>query len=220
MPLYLRLGPSASEAHAHNAEQLEEFVKSLSHVQHVLADPSMRSVVGALAPHLLQLLPEPGNPKAPGNLKEPADDLAKAEQGLPSSSRAGQVIASLGCPVPKGGPVIRRSSEAAPAPPAKLTKTGPAAADASTPAIKAEPDAPPAPRPDTPPVDAEVNSSTHRAAHARLARRMEKLDPAQFPNGAKLWSGGRKESGVTRTKADFYIFHFPLWFLLRLCRKL
>ena len=39
----------------------------------------------------------------------------------------------------------------------------------------------------------EVNSSTHRAAHARLSRRMERLDPAAFPQMSKLWSGTRKD---------------------------
>ena len=174
-------------------------MKSLSHVQHVLADPKMRGVVAALAPHLLPLLAEPGNPK------EPADDLAMAKQGLPSSSRAGQVIASLGCPIPKGGPVIRRSSDAAPARPAKVAKTEPAAGGASH-AVKAEPEHPPAPPGKDTAEETDVNSSTHRAAHARLSRRMEKLDEVQFPNIAKLWAGGRKESWVK----DLLNFMLPI----------
>lgn len=39
----------------------------------------------------------------------------------------------------------------------------------------------------------EVNSATHRAAHARLVRRMEKINPASFPNMTKLWNGNRKD---------------------------
>ena len=40
---------------------------------------------------------------------------------------------------------------------------------------------------------AEVNSSTHRAAHARLTRRMSSLDVSKFPQMARLWGGSRKE---------------------------
>ena len=35
----------------------------------------------------------------------------------------------------------------------------------------------------------EINSSTH----ARLVRKMEKLDVASFPHMTKLWNGNRKE---------------------------
>lgn len=38
-----------------------------------------------------------------------------------------------------------------------------------------------------------INSSTHRAAHARLARRMSAADVAKFPQMVKLWSGSRKD---------------------------
>lgn len=38
-----------------------------------------------------------------------------------------------------------------------------------------------------------ITSSTHRREHARLTRRMERIDPVQFPNMAKLWSGARKD---------------------------
>ena len=40
----------------------------------------------------------------------------------------------------------------------------------------------------------EVNSATHRAAHARLVRRMEKINPASFPNMSRLWNGNRKDT--------------------------
>ncbi len=38
-----------------------------------------------------------------------------------------------------------------------------------------------------------VNSSTHRAAHARLARRMASCDTVDCPNMQRLWSGTRKD---------------------------
>ncbi len=43
------------------------------------------------------------------------------------------------------------------------------------------------------PEETAVNSATHRSAHARLVRRMEKVDPAVFPNMCKLWQGNRKD---------------------------
>ena len=42
--------------------------------------------------------------------------------------------------------------------------------------------------------ECEVNSSTHRAAHARLVRRMERVSVAEFPHMSKLWAGGRKDA--------------------------
>lgn len=52
---------------------------------------------------------------------------------------------------------------------------------------------PPAETPD-PNASAEVvNSSTHRAAHARLVRKMQSLNEAECPNMQKLWSGSRKD---------------------------
>ena len=53
----------------------------------------------------------------------------------------------------------------------------------------------------------EINSSTHRAAHARLNRRMEKLDPATFPQMSKLWNGTRKDYSFRfEIKKDDLIF--------------
>ena len=46
---------------------------------------------------------------------------------------------------------------------------------------------------DDPPVPATINSNTHRAAHARLARRMASLGEAECPNMTKLWGGSRKD---------------------------
>ncbi len=53
---------------------------------------------------------------------------------------------------------------------------------------------PPAEVTPTKEMDPEVNSSTHRAAHARLVRRMDKLDAVKFPQMHKLWAGNRKET--------------------------
>lgn len=40
-----------------------------------------------------------------------------------------------------------------------------------------------------------VNSSTHRAAYARMTRKMAGLDAKAFPHLSKLWAGGRKAGG-------------------------
>ena len=57
------------------------------------------------------------------------------------------------------------------------------------------------------PPDEKVNSATHRAAHARLARAMQRADPVQFPSMHKLWGGNRKDS---------YIFK-KLCFVFKIC---
>ena len=38
-----------------------------------------------------------------------------------------------------------------------------------------------------------VNSATHRAAHARLTRRMQSASAVDFPNMHRMWSGSRKD---------------------------
>lgn len=53
---------------------------------------------------------------------------------------------------------------------------------------------PPAAKPAfTPTPDDVCNSATHRAAHARLVRRMERADPAVFPQMTKLWQAGTRK---------------------------
>lgn len=163
----MRLGPSASEIHEH---KLDALVKSLSHIQSVLEDPAMREVIGNVAPQLLDL--------------NKNQELAEAEAGKPSGSRPG-----------------KRSTEMAPpaAPPTKSPKTV-ANQNEMSKAAHGEP-APtspvttPATVPDeTSTGETEINSSTHRAAHARLVRRMEKLPVADFHNMTRLWNGSRKET--------------------------
>eukprot|EP00438_Fugacium_kawagutii_P035483 Skav230561 [mRNA] locus=scaffold2372:43399:46640:+ [translate_table: standard] len=81
----LSLGPSASEAAANaDWDKMEGFVKSLSNIQHVLKDPAMRNVVGALAPGLLSMFPEELG--AGSAVPDPVKD---ARDGLPSASKPG-----------------------------------------------------------------------------------------------------------------------------------
>ena len=182
--MLVRLGPSASEVHeVDEANPVADLVKSLSHLQHVLKDPKMRSVIRVLSPHLLDAFPLDAEPK-PSNPK--VKEIEDARRGQPSSSKVGQPPPlRIDCPKPDASK---------PSTPKSTPVTSPAATSPDE--SKAEPSV-------TVNVKTEanakalekldVNSATHRAAHARLTRRMEKLDPAQFPNMCKLWSGSRKE---------------------------
>lgn len=58
-----------------------------------------------------------------------------------------------------------------------------------------------------PPPDDRVNSSTHRAAHARLARAMQRADPVKFQNMRKLWNGNRKDSCIFQKKCFQHMYH-------------
>ena len=189
----MRLGPSASEAHRPGEDQLEDFVKSLSHIQHVLGDPSMRSVVGVLAPQLLSMFPVRG-----GGVCE---EVEKARDGAPSGSRPGRV--SVGSAVPTHPSVPKEPVKSKPAVKPEVSenrKPAPVKPEVSE-NRKPDPVKPEVSRkpakvtftPDPKPM-ADPNSSTHRAAYARLVRKMEKVEVAKFPNVHRLWSGGRKDS--------------------------
>ena len=176
----MRLGPSASEAHRPGEDQLEDFVKSLSHIQHVLGDPSMRSVVGVLAPQLLSMFPVRG-----GGVCE---EVEKARDGAPSGSRPGRV--SVGSAVPTHPSVPKepvKSKHAMKPEVSENRKPDPVKPEVSRKPAKVTF------TPDPKPM-ADPNSSTHRAAYARLVRKMEKVEVAKFPNVHRLWSGGRKDS--------------------------
>ena len=102
------------------------------------------------------------------------DEATRAKNGLPSGS----------APAGTGKKRNDEKNEVLPSPP-KPTFV-PAPADAAE------------------PKQDEVNSSTHRAAHARLVRRMEKLDPVAFPQMCKLWSGSRKDTNVKSHRFVFF----------------
>ena len=176
----MRLGPSASEAHRPGEDQLEDFVKSLSHIQHVLGDPSMRSVVGVLAPQLLSMFPVRG-----GGVCE---EVEKARDGAPSGSRPGRV--SVGSAVPTHPSVPKEPVKSKPAMKPEVSENR--KPDPVKPEVSRKP-AKVTFTPDPKPM-ADPNSSTHRAAYARLVRKMEKVEVAKFPNVHRLWSGGRKDS--------------------------
>ena len=55
------------------------------------------------------------------------------------------------------------------------------------------PSVPVEPKPTAPAEPQTINSSTHRAAHARLVRRMGSEDVIDCPNMQRLWNGSRKD---------------------------
>ena len=165
-------------------------VKSLTHIQHVLADPEQRKILENLAPDLVSAL-EVDN-----------KDLKAAKDGLPSSSKPSKACAhgSDRHLQASSKPGASKAAEAhgndrhggsapdvsATAPPCGSSPSPgptPSKAEMNEKALDAADEA----------TEDEINSSTHRAAHARLNRRMEKLDPATFPQMSKLWNGTRKD---------------------------
>lgn len=172
----MRLGPSASEVPV--TDDMEGLVKSLSHIQHLMQNEKMRDVIGALAPQLLTAFPEPEVRKEVR--KRPSTELERATDGLPASSKPAPekpskpTVKPAFTPEPDSTPALNEVKKDEVPPPA----------------------APPTPSPTSVAPesgDSAVNSSTHRAAHARLNRRMSSIDPAKFPHMCKLWSGSRKD---------------------------
>lgn len=163
----MRIGPSASEtARAH--DPLMGLVANLTQVKSALRDPSVREVVSNIAPQLLEIFPVDGAPTD-------ADiEAHNALAGLPSSSKPASPV------TPSPPPPVENPVE----PPAEGKPVeSPAEGKPEKPAFTPLPSKP----------AEEVNSATHRAAHARLVRRMEKINPASFPNMSKLWNGNRKD---------------------------
>lgn len=165
----MRLGPSASEAAAlADEEKLVQVVKSLSHIKNVVSDPQMRKMLQNLAPKLLDAL---------GDDRE----VERAQNGLPASS-----MSKAAPPAVRPDPVPPPNLKIAPSPPKPAVATpcadpSPTSAGGSGDGSGEGSDG------------KEINSSTHRAAHARLARRMQACDPVKFPQMTKLWAGTRKE---------------------------
>ena len=164
----VRLGPSASEAAAGaQDDMLVQLVKSLSHLKSAIDDPKMRAVIKTLAPQLITVLGD----------RDDDREVARAHAGEPTSSRPGRKPEE---PEPLNE-VPKVPMPPPPAPVPKEDKPVVAPADATSPDGVA-------------PFEAEVNSSTHRAAHARLTRRMERCTAINFPNMSRLWNGSRKDT--------------------------
>lgn len=126
-----------------------------------------------------QAMKEPWAQKLMGGLNGFFDDpdpkeVKDAKAGLPSASVPTRV------PVPPA---------AAPSESAKPAEVPPKKDDVEVPPQKVDPKPPSAEHPP----DQPITSSSHRAAHARLTRKMAGLSEAECPNMAKLWAGSRKD---------------------------
>ena len=118
-------------------------------------------------------------------------DLADAKAGRPASARPVGASSALPAPAVPGtdAPAEKLAEKEEPkeavTPKVEATKTEPSTAVKTEPVGVTPGDVKP---------EAVINSSTHRAAHARLQRRMQSLaNEAECPNAVKLWSGSRKE---------------------------
>ena len=116
---------------------------------------------------------------------------AKQLLGLPPSD-----VAKPEVPTPSEPPAIATPPVAVPAVPAE---TAPAVeVKKEVPSVSSPPEKPTdtstlPEKPSKPTDTGVVNSSTHRAAHARLVRKMDGLTETECPNMQKLWSGTRKD---------------------------
>ena len=177
---WLRLGPSASQLPIDD-DKVSELVKAMSLLQTSMQQPWCKDLMvklGFTAPDL-----------------SGGQELRDAQAGHPAPARPAGSTATAPTPAAPASTPATSSPGVDPAPAV-------VSADAKAPAL-------PASAPATPAAPAEevINSSTHRAAHARLARRMQALGEAECPNMVKLWSGSRKD-GVLCLTYGFTMLHF------------
>ena len=174
---HFRLGPSASQAPVDSDQQMQEALRALGVL---LANPyGLQTLVANLT----------GSANLAGGA--PSTEFAKARRGEPASSKP------TGAPPPKKDTMMPTDP-----PPLKPedTKVDPAVQAAilaaASPAPTAVDQTPSSTGQGEPAEPAEViNSSTHRAAHARLARRMGSMEPTECPHMQRLWNGSRKDWG-------------------------
>lgn len=148
-----------------------EIVKAISLLQVVMKEP--------WAQKLLQQnlsIPPVGNSDV---------EMMDAMNGKPSSSAPKRVATPAVLPKPED------SKPEAPA----ATPVTPAA----TP-VAPDPPMPSAPADTVAPEVVQINSSTHRAAHARLVRKMQSLGEVEAPNMTRLFNGTRKDGCLTQKK--------------------
>jgi hypothetical protein len=173
-----RVGPSASQAPQPNPDQLAEVVQALSLLQSVMQQPWAQQVFQSFSPV--------------------SSEHVEAARGKPASSKpaAGSMSSVAAAVLTPAAPEHAPKPVPAPKP---VTPPSEPSAPVATPAANPPTASPPPTVPSdtsTPPETSTggmVNSSTHRASHARLARRMASLDPAECPHMQQLWAGSRKD---------------------------
>ena len=180
----LRLGPSASQV-CPDQGQVVKMVEALSYLQSMMTQDWARSLITGFATPTV---------KAAENETEDKE-VAAARAGKPSSSRPSASPSHSA--TPSAGVGGSKASEA-PSVAASLGGAGSSGEGLST-DTHGKPGGDGAEKDENEEkeekevVAAAVNSLTHRAAHARLTRKMNSINEADFPHVAKLWSGSRKD---------------------------
>ena len=144
-------------------------------------DDKISEVVKAMS--LLQsVMREPWAQQLLNNVS-PATEVDKARSGAPTSARPASTSARPDMTPAPAEPDLAEKVASEPAKPAEKRVAPP----------KASPEANGEASEPTPAEEPMINSSTCRAAHPRLSRRMVSMSATEVPNMHKLWSGGRKD---------------------------
>ena len=172
-----RVGPSASQAPKEempSSDQLAEVVQALSLLQNVMTQPWARKLVENMSAPSSERAAERGEPAS----SRPAPHPPQVMPESPSEEFDAEEHKPLAAVAKAIADEAAKQVEPSPAP----TAVG---SDASTPS-PAVPEVVP---------ETAINSNTHRASRARLARRMQALaeTPAECPQMQKLWAGTRKD---------------------------
>ncbi len=170
----IRLGPSASQVGSADNSKVSEMLKAITFLQQAMQEPWAQKLMGGL------------------NIftnDQGSSEMTEAVNGLPAPSRPKHVPSAPVTPnmvedgkkvdeVPPKDPDLHAVPPTAPAVPVVPPK-GP-----KDPVFES-------PVPEAP--AHTINSSSHRAAHARLSRKMASLSEVDCPNMHKLWAGSRKD---------------------------
>lgn len=142
-----------------------------------------------------------------GFFSKPEGELSAATAGLPASSRpSGAKPNEVKNEKPDVPTKVENTKvEKAEKTPAKVEDVK--AEDVKPEDVKSE--AAPSEPPST--TGSVINSNTHRAAHARLCRKMQSMGEAECPNMQKLWNGTRKDGFFQKTKTIIFTFMFCIF---------
>ncbi len=186
------MGPSASQHPGDDGSKIAELVKALSFLQVAIKEPWAQKALNSDLSGLLGVphcemkdakdgkpagsAPKPATPPVDTRVTDPVKDLEqppKNELVNPDPNDVAPIPKALPT-VPSPDPIIPTASTT----PTPSSETpAPGSADGAL----------------RPPV---INSSTHRAAHARLQRKMGSLTEAEAPNMHRLFNGSRKDCSL------------------------
>ena len=172
---------------------METMVSSLRNLKQLCGqggDEEMCNMLNMIAPNLLRAIADDDEEQGHDEQQE----VVRAKRGLPTSYKP-RKSARVGPHVPEDKPVP--SNE-----PSETTDKTDKTPETKTPATIDKSPMDKKPELDKT-SDAMINSSSHRASHARLTRKMQGLDPAKFPHMCKLWQGGRKDQSQSTKSKHF-----------------